>query len=168
MEAPMSRQFVDLEAILTQLVAEHRNLLANLDRQQTAMKKLDVDSLEAATGAQESARLRIASLEVRRRTIVLQIAKAVRMDEKQLTLAKLAELVPARKMQFLAIRKELKDVAAQIASRTQVAGRVAGAILGHLNTVVRIVAGAVEKAGLYTKQGVPCVSTRIGVMEAVG
>ena len=27
---------------------------------------------------------------------------------------------------------------------------------------------AVEKAGLYTKQGIPQVSSRIGVMEAVG
>jgi hypothetical protein len=37
-----------------------------------------------------------------------------------------------------------------------------------LNTVVRLLAGAVEKAGLYTKHGVPQVSSRIGVMEAVG
>ena len=48
------------------------------------------------------------------------------------------------------------------------AGRLASAVLGHLNTVVRLLAGAVEKAGLYTKQGIPQVSARIGVMEAVG
>ena len=54
------------------------------------------------------------------------------------------------------------------AARTHVAGRVATAVLGHLNTVVRLVAGAVEKAGLYTKNGVPRVSSRIGVMDAVG
>ncbi len=164
----MSRQFIELEQIVQLLVNEHRNLLANLDRQQAAMRKLDIPGLEAATGAQEAARLRIASLETRRRGVVLQIAKLARADEKQLTLVKLAELHPARKVQLLALRTELKDLATKISSRTQVANRVASAILGHLNTVVRIVAGAVEKAGLYTKQGVPRVSTRIGVMEAVG
>jgi hypothetical protein len=45
---------------------------------------------------------------------------------------------------------------------------LAGAVLGHLNTVVRLIAGAVEQAGVYTKQGVPQVSARIGVIEAVG
>jgi hypothetical protein len=164
----MSRQFADLEAVLAQLVAEHKNLLANLQRQQDAMRKLDVESLETATAAQEAARLRIASIEVRRKLVIGQIAKLARLDERQLTLAKLADLHPPRKAQLLMIRKELKDITVQISNCSQVASRVAVAILGHLNTVVRIVAGAVEKAGLYTKQGVPRVSARIGVMEAVG
>lgn len=164
----MSRQFLELEQILQLLVAEHRNLLVNLDKQQAAMRKLDIPGLENATSAQESARLRIASLDTRRRSVVLQISKLVKIDERQLTLSKLADLYPARKPQLLAMRSELKDMATKITSRTQVASKVAGAILGHLNTVIRIVAGAVEKAGLYTKQGVPRVSARIGVMEAVG
>ena len=42
------------------------------------------------------------------------------------------------------------------------------ALLGHLNTVVRLIAGAVERAGVYTKTGAPQMSNRIGVMEAVG
>jgi hypothetical protein len=37
-----------------------------------------------------------------------------------------------------------------------------------LNTVVRLIAGAVEQAGVYTKTGSPKVSGRIGVLEAVG
>jgi len=32
---------------------------------------------------------------------------------------------------------------------------------------VRLLAGSVEQAGLYTKHGVPKVSARIGMMEAV-
>jgi hypothetical protein len=164
----MSRHFLELEQILQLLVAEHRNLLANVDKQQVAMRKLDIVGLENATAAQESARLRIASLDARRRGMVLQIARLVKADEKQLTLAKLADLYPPRKPHLLALRTELKDLACKISARAQVAGKVAGAILGHLNTVVRIVAGAVEKAGLYTKQGVPRVSARIGMMEAVG
>ena len=37
--------------------------------------------------------------------------------------------------------------------RTQVAGRLAAAVLGHLNTVVRLLAGAVEKAGALHETG---------------
>jgi len=78
------------------------------------------------------------------------------------------ELQPASRNSLLKLRDELRDLAARITARTHVAGRLAGAVLGHLNTVVRLLAGAVEKTGVYTKQGVPRVSSRIGVMEAVG
>jgi hypothetical protein len=132
------------------------------------MRKLDVLTMERTTATQEAARLRIAALDARRRFLVQQIAKMVRLEEKQLTLRRLADLHPPRKAQLMALRAELTDVCGKISQRTQIAGRVASAILGHLNTVMRIVTGAVEKAGLYTKQGVPRVSARIGVMEAVG
>jgi hypothetical protein len=56
----------------------------------------------------------------------------------------------------------------QISDRTHVAGRLASAVLGHLNTALRLFAGAVGQAGVYTKAGVPKVANRIGVMEAVG
>jgi hypothetical protein len=62
----------------------------------------------------------------------------------------------------------LKAVAEKVRAHCYISGRVANAVLGHLNTVVRLLAGAVEKAGLYNKRGVPRVSNRIGVMEAVG
>jgi hypothetical protein len=55
----------------------------------------------------------------------------------------------------------------KIAENTHVAGRVTGAFLGHLNTAVRLISGAVQHAGVYTKYGTPRVSQRIGVMEAV-
>jgi hypothetical protein len=66
------------------------------------------------------------------------------------------------------LRDELKAAIQSVQKRSNIAGKVASAVLGHLNTVVRLLAGAVEKAGLYTKQGIPQVSSRIGVMEAVG
>ena len=82
--------------------------------------------------------------------------------------AELADLHPPHRATLLALRDEIKSIAGQITSRTHVAARLSSAVLGHLNTVVRLLAGAVEKAGLYTKHGVPSVSSRIGVMEAVG
>ena len=164
----MSRLLPDLENVLQLLVAEHRRLLAHVEAQQAAMKAFDLKAIDDARNLQEASRLRVATLENKRRTLVLHIAKALRVDGQGLTLTRLAELQPARAAALLKLRDELRDVAARITARTHVAGRLAGAVLGHLNTVVRLLAGAVEKTGVYTKPGVPRVSSRIGVMEAVG
>jgi hypothetical protein len=164
----MSRLLPELENLLRLLVAEHRRLLAHLDAQQAAMKAFDLKALDDCRNQQEASRLRIAGLETKRRSLVLQIAKALRVDPNGLTITKVVELQPQCRTSLLSLRDELKTLAAQITARTHVAGRLAGAVLGHLNTVVRLLAGAVEKSGLYTKQGVPRVSARIGVMEAVG
>ena len=164
----MSRFLPELENVLQMLVDEHRRLLAHVDAHQAAMRAFDLPALDAARNQQEACRLRVATLENRRKLLVLQIARALKSDPNTLTVRLLAELHPPRREALLKQRGELKSLAEQVAARTLVAGRLAGAVLGHLNTVVRLLAGAVEKAGLYTKHGVPQVSTRIGVMEAVG
>ena len=157
----------DLENLLQLLVAEHRRLLAHLEAQQAAMKTFDLKAMDDARNQQEASRLRVASLEAKRRTIVLHMAKEVKLDG-PLTLTRIADLHPPRRQALLAVRNEIKQLAEAIATRSHIAGRLASSVLGHLNTVVRLLAGAVEKAGLYTKHGVPRVSSRIGVMEAVG
>jgi hypothetical protein len=158
----------ELETILHQLINEHEKLLRQMQSQQAAMKKLDQAALEDISHLQEATRLRITSLETRRRTICAQLAKVLRI-EGQPTLTRIAEAMPApAKGKLLGLRNRLKELVAQVSARATVAGRLAGAVLGHLNTVVRLLAGSVEKAGLYTKNGVPQVSTRIGVLEAVG
>jgi len=164
----MNRLLPELENLLQLLVAEHRRLLAHLESQQAAMKAFDLKALDEARNQQEASRLRVATLENKRRAVVLLIAKILRMDGQNLTITRLAELQPARREALLKLRDELRGLAAKIGARTHVAGRLASAVLGHLNTVVRLLAGAVEKTGVYTKQGVPRVSSRIGVMEAVG
>ena len=158
----------DLENLLQLLVTEHRRLLVHLEAQQAAMKAFDLKALDDARNQQEASRLRVAALESKRRALVVQIARQMRVDAHGLTITRLAELQPARRDALFKVRDELKAVASQIAARTHVSARLAGAVLGHLNTVVRLLAGAVEKSGLYTKQGVPRVASRIGVMEAVG
>jgi hypothetical protein len=122
--------------------------------------------MDAAMSQQESIRLRIASLETRRRTLVSQMAIGARVPE--LTLAKIAQMHPAQSGRLLPLRDELKTVAKAVAHRTHVAGKVAGAILGHLNAAVRLLAGAAQQAGLYTKHGTPQVAGRIGTLETVG
>ena len=164
----MSRFLPEIENVLQLLVDEHRRLLAHVEAHQAAMRSFDLAALDAARNQQEASRLRVAALETRRRGVVLQIAKGLRLEGQNVTISQLADLHPQHRVPLLALRTELKDLAARITARTHVSGRLASAVLGHLNTVVRLLAGAVEKSGLYTKQGVPRVASRIGVMEAVG
>ena len=162
----MSRLVLELESLLNEMIAENQRLLHHLMLQQSAMKRFDLPAMDTAGKHQEASRLRVAGLEARRRGVVAQFSReqGSRID---LTIADIAALDPARGPALLKQRAKLKDLVVQVSSRAQVASRLAGAVLGHLNTVVRLLAGAVEKAGLYTKYGVPQVSARIGVMEAV-
>jgi len=163
----MSRQLAELEQVLRLLITEHGKLLTQLDAQQDAMRAFRTDRIEDITTLQEATRLRIGTLDNKRRVLVLQIARLIRLPDEP-TLAKLAEVFPQRRTVLIGLRDELRDVMLKIQSRTSIAARLAGTVLGHLNTAVRLLAGAVEQAGVYTKHGTPRVAPRIGAMEAVG
>jgi hypothetical protein len=166
----MSRLLSDLESILQGLGDEHRKLAGQLDAHHGAMKALDLRAMEDLAKLQEATRQRIVAWDARRKAAVAHLARSIRPtpNPEDLTLRRLAELFPQRRDALMNLRQELKDASDAVAARTRVAGRVAAAVLGHLNTAVRLLAGAVEKAGVYTKHGTPHVSRRIGVMEAVG
>jgi len=163
----MQKEVTQLQLVLQQLIAEHEKLLVQLSNQQSAMKKLDLPAIDQLTGLQDATRMRIAALDGKRKTLVNQLAGMLKLTGAT-TLSRLAESLPQHKQPLLALREQLKAKVNEVATRSTVSGRVAGALLGHLNTVVRLLAGAVEQAGIYTKQGTPQVSARIGVIEAVG
>jgi hypothetical protein len=161
------KQIADLEALLQQMVVEHGKLLKNIEVQQAAMKVLNLKAMDEATNLQEAGRLRIAGLEQKRRMAVIQISRALRLAGEP-RIPQLAEIFPERKTALLKLREELQNLIGQITKKNHIAGKLAGAVLGHLNTAIRLFAGAVEHAGLYTKSGTPRMASRIGVMEAVG
>jgi hypothetical protein len=163
----MSRQLSELQTILTQLTAEHRKLLSQVESQHAAMKKLDITAMGDVLNAQEMTRLRINSLETRRKAQIRQLATSLRLTE-QPTLSALAEMFPQQAGGLNKARLELRELIAKVSQRTGRSSRLAGAVLGHLNTAMRLLAAAVERAGLYTRRGVPRLASRIGVMEAVG
>lgn len=161
------RQLTELEVTLQQLNAEYARLMKHMDAHQAAMKGFDLVAMDAAGHQQEASRLRIGMLETKRKNLVVQIAKLLKHDG-PLTLARIAELNPQRGQLLLKLRDDLKATVQQAAAKSHVAGKLAGTVLGHLNTVVRLLAGAVKSPGVYSKHGVPQVASRIGVMEAVG
>jgi hypothetical protein len=163
----MSRQIQEIETLLAALVGEHWKMLKLVEDQQVAMKKLDLNGMDAVARIQEAARLRIGTLETKRRLVVAQLTK-LHSFQGVLRIDDIAKLYPHHAVSLRKLRDELKTAIGEVSKRTHVASRIAGALLGHLNTVVRLVAGVVEKAGVYTKHGVPQVSGRIGMMDAMG
>ena len=163
----MSRQISELEGVLKQLIIEHSRLLQLVTKHEAAMKAFDLRAMDDLGREQDASRIRVVGLDQRRRLIVLALAKTLNVQGEP-TLKQLAALHPEHATSLLALRTELKQVVEQTSLRTFVGGKVAGAVLGHLNTVVRLVAGAVERAGIYTKSGIPKMSARIGGLEAVG
>src|SRR5260221_14168713 len=153
-------QISELEALLNELIAEHQRLLKHLHAHQAAMKAFDLKQMDVLGKSQEASRLRILALETKRRVVVAQLGRAHGLPGNP-TVADLARFHPQGSATLLKRRSALKDLIAQAAARARVCGRLAGAVLGHLNTVVRLLAGAVEKAGPYTIHGGPHVSPPI-------
>jgi hypothetical protein len=163
----MSRHITDLHTVLAQLIGEHRKLLHLLDAQHVAMKTFDLNAMADLMPRQEMTRLRIGELEGKRRMLTRQIAAVHKLAEEP-RLTHMAELYPQHSEALLKARLELRNLATRISNRSQISGRLTSAVLGHLNNVVRVLAGAAQRAGLYTREGIPRVGTRIGVMDAVG
>jgi flagellar biosynthesis/type III secretory pathway chaperone len=163
----MSKQVNELETLLDQLIGEHRKLLSAFELHQAAMTRLDLKAMDEVATTQESTRRRIASLEKCRRALVVQIAAQTR-TQGEMTVTKVAALFPPRAQALLKRRDELKSLMLAARARSQVVGRVAHSVLGHVNTALRLFASAMGKAGTYSKTGMPKVAARIGVMDAVG
>ena len=163
----MSRQVSELEEIFIELIVEHERLIKQLNAQQIAMSKMDLQSMEKEAKAQEASRRRIISLDARRKNLVQQISHAAAFRG-EMKFADIVTAHPQRAAVLTRHRETLKTRIEQVSTRSRIVGKLAAAVVGHLNTMIRLVAGAVEKAGLYTKDGVPRVSSRVGVMETLG
>jgi len=164
----MSLPVSELEGVLAALIIEHRRLLRQVIAQHEAMKALDLKSIDAATAQQEALRLRIATLEVRRQTVTTQLAAPLRLTP-PITLSRLLEAIPrAQQPTLRRQRDELRNVMQEIARQAGNGGRLAGAVLGYLNTAVRLLNGAIQRSGVYTRQGLSRNAPRLGVMDAVG
>ena len=163
----MTAQITELEKILGQIIAEHRTLLAALELHLGSLRTLKFEGVQQAVTAIEQSRTRIVLHDAKRRLVMQQLTRLYKLPA-DASLSDVAAVLPQHKPSLMKLRDQLKQITASIANKTTVSSRVAGAMLGHLNTVVRLVAGAVQQASVYTRQGVPTVSGRIGMMEAVG
>src|SRR5438477_12241943 len=112
----MQKEVAQLQVVLQQLIAEHEKLLAHLNNQQAAMKKLDLPAIDQITGLQDASRMRIAALDGKRKALVTQLAAMLKLQGPT-TLARLAESLPQHKQMLLALRDQLKAKVNEIATR---------------------------------------------------
>ena len=164
---PQPSELDRLAECLKGLADEHRRLLDLVRRHDAAMRSMDAGQIGELVNQQEQCRTRIGQAEARRRLIVANIVRQSKLAGEP-TLSRLAAAFPAHRAKLLAARDELKALAQEIKQRTTVSARIAQSLLGHLNTAVRLLASAVERGGVYTKQGTPKLTRRIGSIEAVG
>lgn len=173
----MSATLDELERLLNLLINEQKRQAELLTQQKTAMSSLNADETVRIANEQEQARTRLAAIETRRKALSLQAVRELRINlppNTAPTLAQIAAAVPdvTRRNRLLAARQELRKLAEQVSAASHVTGRLAGAMLGHLNTAMRLLAGAMRDAGTYTRSGTTRFGSgtpaRIGVVEAVG
>ncbi|MFN4243623.1 MAG: flagellar export chaperone FlgN [Tepidisphaerales bacterium] len=165
----------ELERMLQQLESEQAKLLELLSKQRLALRALDVKSLESLTEELERSRLRIAATEPRRRMLALAAAQALRLpgagEAVGLTRLAAAVLDQTRRHRLLGLRERLRRQAEAIERARAVNGRLVSALLGHLNTSVRLLVSAGSDAGTYTRSGTPRMTGAAlhgGALETVG
>ena len=163
----MSPMIAELEKSLAGLAAEHKTLLAAVQAHLDAMRAFDTPKITVAADAIEASRTRIVFAETKRRQLMLQVVRTHQFAA-DITLAQIAEAVPFHRQSLLKQRDALRQVMQDVSSRTGVSSRVAQAMLGHLNTVVRMIAGAMQTAAVYSRTGTAVAAGRVGMIEAVG
>ena len=149
----MSRHVLEIETVLAALLDEHRKLLAALDGS-TPPCALDSDGIEQASrcaGKDPTANRHVGA------PASLAGGAGRQGDAVERGTQRFAPggAFPARSAPLSKLRDELRDLVGQIRSRSNTASRLVTAMLGHLNGAVRLIAGAMEQAGVYNKSGAP-------------
>lgn len=163
----------ELDKALGQLATEQRRLLQLLHRQRDAMKVLDAPAIEQVVREQEASRTRLSSIDSRRKALSLALARELKLPlqpGQEPTLRALASSITdssARK-RLTDRRDELRALAEELAAASHVAGRIAGAVLGHVNSALRLLASAMSDAGTYTRNGAPRCTGGLSALELVG
>lgn len=148
----------DLERVLRQQIAAYRELVTLLDQHRAVLESMQLQPILEANKRQQQLRDRLAKLE-QLRTAALRKAGGG-------TLGDVAAKHGAGGFTLLKLRRELKELADEVGTRSRVAANIAGGMLGHLNTAVRVLIEAAGEGGVYTKDGTPKLTGRRGVSLA--
>jgi hypothetical protein len=168
-------QLDELERSLRLVLADQKRLAELLIAQRECMRQLKAGEIEKFGADVATIRQRIAASDGRRKLLTMTVARELGVSAKEPTLAMLIAAMkdPVRAARLAKLRDELRAAVMEVAAASHVAGRLAGAVLGHLNMAVRTLSGAINgggshAGGAYTRTGSPRVGGRIGVIEALG
>jgi FlgN protein len=157
----------ELEQTLEQLIIAHTDLAQTLSIHTKAMSAMNLPEMERMASVCQRQRQNLAVLENRRMQLMQPLVRHLQLPAKA-TLRELAEAVPARKAQLLALRERLAHAVQSVHTSGVVASRISGAVVGHLNTALRLLSIAVKQGGTYNRSGNSPSPGRLGLVEAVG
>ena len=149
------------------MTAEYSKLADAVEKYEHAMRAIDTVAMDKLHREQEQLRMRIGQLDARRKSVIGAIARHYRLDH-QPNLSEIVQLDAAHSGEIRRLQNELREVTARLYRRTTISQRLAGALLGHLNSAVQLFAAATQQSSTYTRQGGPRISNRLGAIEAVG
>lgn len=159
--------FDRLEKTLIDLGNLQVELTRVLEQQHDAMKILDTAAMDRLGRRQEQLHRRAMQLECERRDVVAKLAVQAGLKG-DITLRDLAEAYattqPERRERLLELRDKLRKQSASAAKRGRSAARVAGSVLGSINSALRLL----TRSCLYTRNGDFTLPPRRPRMETVG
>ena len=165
-EEPLPAALTDLETLLKEQTTAYRDLAGLLDEGRAAMSDLRLGDLTKLTERQLNHRDRLVALERRRVALTRRLAGPGK-NAAELTVAKLAERYPQRRKVLLALRDQLKAATRDAQHRSKLAGGVAGGVLGHLSTAVRLIDEVSGLRPTYDGEGGQVRLRRRAAVEAV-
>ncbi len=136
----------DLEKLLAEQVRAYRGLAELLDEHRAALADMDLARVLKLTKDHAKRREELVRLDRRRQAMLTRLGGTG-------TLADLAERHPGRGKALRRLREELIRVTDDARARGKLAAGVAGGVLGHLNTAVRLLAEAAGGGAAYAKDG---------------
>ena len=128
------------------------------------MAALELARVLELTREHAARRDELVRLERRRRAMLRRLAGP---GGEEPTLAQLADRHPPRAKVLRRLREELVRATDDVGRRGKLAAGVAGGVLGHVNTALRLLGEAAGRDGRYTAHGTAAVGRGRSVVEAL-
>lgn len=156
--APISLDAIaaQLDDLLTELTGTYGRLLGAMDGHTEAVRRADGAAIAAGTQVQAELVTRISELERRRRKLVSDASVVITFPPlgRAVTLTDLATHLPHQSSQAMQHKaRALKELIGQVHARQTMLRNAAGALLAHIEGVVRQVGRQLSRAGTYSPRG---------------
>ena len=150
----MDQLVVRLIDIIEKEVSTFEQLLEMLQHQQKALVTHAVDEIEAAVDQQHSLADQTSILENARVLVVEELAEALSVDPKTLTISRLLEFMPSSDAERLTwMRESLVDIQDQIAETNRHNTLLIKQSLKYVDKTMQILSGGEDSSGAYAQSG---------------
>lgn len=144
-----------LASLLSQLLAQHTQLLAALERKRDAMRAGDTDAMSALCRLESESIGRITEMEKQRLELVGAMTLRLNPDAAEpMKLRDLAEAMPEpARGRLLVARQQLVEKMEQVRHQTSVARRAAESLLKHMTGLVQTIGTLSTGLNTYGQRG---------------